>query len=88
MLTIKSTYNFPVTINADGNVVLTGYNTVCLENNGQQDVVINGNYTIKPGCNKILGGRINGTVEQTLAITFTGAGTKALSLIEETITKI
>ena len=88
MLTIKSSYTFPALIDADGDVILSGFNTVKLENKGKTNVVIDGNYIISPGNYLTLGGRVNGTVEQTLAITFTGVGTNALYLIQETITKV
>jgi len=88
MLTYKSTYTFPAVIAADGDVAITGINTVKFENKGQQTVVINGTYEIAPGNFIELGGRTNSTVEQTFAITFTGAGTKALYLIKETIIKV
>lgn len=89
MLTLKSSYTFPAAIVIDTPVVSTsGYNTVCFDNQGQQTVVINGTYKIKPGLARTFGGRVNGTVEQSFAITFTGVGTKELYLIEETIAKV
>lgn len=88
MLVFKSTYNFPAVVSADGDVLITGINTVKFENKGQQTVVIDGSYPIAPGNFIEIGGRVNSTVEQTFAITFTGAGTKALYLIKETITKV
>lgn len=88
MLTYKSTYSFPAVIAADGDVAITGINTVKFENKGEQTVVIDGVYEIAPGNFIEIGGRVNATVEQTFAITFTGAGTKALYLIKETLTKV
>ena len=88
MLTLKSTYTFPAVIDADGDVAITGINSVKFENQGQQTVVINSKYNIQPGSFIEIGGRYNSTIEQTFAITFTGVGTKALYLIKEVLTKV
>lgn len=88
MITFESDFDFIAVLDDDDDIVLTGKNTVHLKNKGEQTAVINDNYPIAPGETLTLGGRENSTVEQTLAVTFTGSGTKALYQIYETLTDV
>lgn len=84
--TKKINYNFATQITADTTGFIITAQSVTLVNKGEQTCTIDGSYTLEKNEYITMGGNPNTVVKDTLSFAFTGAGTKKLFVIKETVT--
>ena len=87
MKTHESDFTFTNLV-ADGNVAGGGVTTVEFNNDGEQDVIIDGVHIIKPDTSKKFGGRVEVAVNKVFAVTFSGVGTKLCQVVFEDVSAL